>query len=286
MPRYIEKKCENPLCDYYGRMRADCKYHSRECYKQWLSLENAYNVGVNVIEPEVVVKGDCMVCNDLHIPYTDPYMLTMLEQIAKSFGITTLAIGGDILNADGLKFADTSTDIILEKQLEASEKIFGALSRQFTTIFACLGNHDERVRKALGGALSADQYGKLITPAKFNSDLIITNQRFLLIESEGNVFRYTHPGSYSRNAPTVERKLAEKFGCHVLSTHGHMFALGFDTSGQKVVCQLGCMCRHDTIPYAAMTDTTHPSWNLGFGMILRGHLYPFAEGLTDWSFWI
>jgi len=291
----VNKKCANPLCSYVGPIRKDIKFHSRACYDSWVSVDKARFLSslVGVDEPDLVVHGNCMLANDWHIPYTDPDMVRYMLAIADKFDINQLAIGGDIFNADALKSSHAprlALEVPFDQELAATERIFNILLDHFDNIYCCFGNHDERVLGALKGSVTGEQLGKLFLPSSLGHLLgdrvFVTARRYLTLETNGKEFRYTHPANYSRNAPTVERALAEKFNTNLLSTHGHLFAVGFDRSGRHIVAQLGCMLDNKNVPYVQIVDTTHPVWNRGFGMLYNGYLYTFAEGLTDWNFWL
>lgn len=293
--KLIDKHCANPQCDYYGPIRKDTQYCGVDCYKSWRKLDKLRYLDsiVPSFSVELVVEGDCMLGNDWHMPYTDPDMYRYFIAIAEKFGIKQCALGGDVGNADGLSKTYPRNgiyDVPLNVELPATEKLFENLLDTFDVIYCCLGNHDERILKALDGTIDGQHLAKLYLPTKYvhllNERIFFSTQRYLEINSGGEKFRYTHPANYSRNAPTVERALAEKFNSNIVSTHGHLFALGFDRSGRHVVAQLGTMIDQSKVPYTNLVDTNHPNWNQAFGMIRDGHLYPFANGFTDWRFWL
>ena len=62
----------------------------------------------------------------------------------------------------------------------------------------------------------------------------------------------------------------------------------FDISGRFPCADLGVMTSHMHHPYVMYSDTTHPTWNVGFGMIRNNTYYAFSENpmATDWDFWL
>ena len=161
------------------------------------------------------------------------------------------------------------------------------LASRFKHIHWARGNHETRAERVLGVALDDEMVvARLIDKTGLKpGQLTFSAHEHTRVETPCGVYRISHPQNYSRNPPAVEKRLAEKYHCHVIGTHGHMVASAFDISGDFLCYQVGGMFDARKIDYKVMRETTHPEWTNGFGILADGLFYHYVKHPTNplWS---
>jgi len=231
--------------------------------------------------------GDHLVLNDIHLPFIDMALLDKALQVADILGLKQLVILGDLIDFESVSKFDFGGDqYTLMDELYIARDYLKEMEKRFDRITFIRGNHDERVIKflkrikkmfeantkddefaaysAILGVNVSDtpwhQYKKF-----FESDKVVVSN-YAKCEIEGKYIGL-HPSSYSKNPPTVEKQFAYKYHRHIIGTHAHMSALGFDMSADYITIQLGGMVDKDLVFYKNMRETTHPDWLPAFGWI-------------------
>jgi predicted phosphodiesterase len=233
------------------------------------------------------IYGDTLILNDIHLPFVDIGLLEKALRVARLLNIKQLVILGDLIDFESVaKFDFGGEQYTLMEELHIARDYFKEFEKQFDRIVFIRGNHDERaiktlkkIKHILETSLKATEYSAYQailgidvsdTPWHqykrfFESDKVEVSNH-AKCEFEGKYIGL-HPSNYSRNPPTVEKAFAHKYHKHIIGTHAHTSALGFDTSGDYICIQLGGLVDSDLVFYKNMRETTHPEWVPAFGWI-------------------
>ena len=242
------------------------------------TLEKDFDI--KIFKEESLPDGDYMISCDYHSPYHHEVWINRYLSIADIFGIKKSVIIGDLYDMDFAKAWYTDNKKDLDEEAGEVRPVIEALNF-FDVNYLVQGNHETRVGRMTDGRIQAKHlyhlFGGEIWAKKFRYsefDKMRIGDKWLLV----------HPKSYSQVSPAVARRLAEKYHCNIINSHGHLVGMSYDRSGRFLAVDLGGMFDPDKVEYINMHTTTHPVWKNGFGMIRNGHFYHFTDA-TDWAFW-
>lgn len=183
----------------------------------------------------------------------------------------------DAINEVPLKYRgrleNEFSKIIEERQepteLSASKNCLLTLEQLFTDIDYVIGNHDDRLVRALKSPLMPKSLLNLIG---------ITDPRWRIapyfyswLKSGDTTFRIEHPRSASANTAV---RLADKYETSVIMGHSHLQAVQYSTSGKHWAIHAGAAVDEDRLPYAAQRSTNAPAHCLGAVIVRDG--YPWV----------
>ena len=220
-------------------------------------------------------EGNGIITGDYHCPAVDMKMVDYVIQDAQKERIRRLFIVGDFINFDVLSAyaRKLNGDERLPKvsdELLIGYLVMCKLSEVFDEIWYFAGNHEKRFARAVSNTLTFDVIIKT-----FDIDVLrLVNSYDFYIDD----IRVVHPKSYSQIKLSVANKLSATNTSPIIQAHGHFFSAGFGLAGEKYpICDLGCMCDAERIPYMNEELTTYPKWNRGYWIYKDGQLYPRAN---------
>lgn len=260
----------------------------------WAHKQNAVLARPRSFPPaELVIETEkAIVTSDWHVPHHHRELLGRMLNLAKSEKPDLLVVAGDFLDVETFSLLPIyERPEGLKEELNQARDIVDTCLELVPRIAICIGNHETRFVRALRGEVSSADFGKIIIAPLAEPERVLTTGRgYVILKATrgGKVcgtWRVTHPLSYSRVPPQVERQIAARERQHVLGCHGHLFALGVDVSGRLISGQIGGMVDPALVSYRAIFDTTHPSWIPGFWYLKRGTIHPMTllNELTDWE---
>ena len=239
------------------------------------------NFDVPIFKSETLPDDNYMISCDYHSPYHSPLWINRYLAIAELFKIRKSIVIGDLFDMEFAKHWYSPNMKSLDEEVEEAQPVIQALDYFDENVLIC-GNHESRPGRMTDGKIQAKHlyhlFGKEIWDKKFKYteyDKMWIGDKWLLV----------HPRSYSQISPSVAKRLAEKFHCNIINSHGHLIGMTYDRSGRYLAVDLGGMFDIQRIEYTNMNTTTHPVWSCGFGMIRDGKFWHFNSS-TDWSFWL
>lgn len=244
---------------------------------------------VPVYDEYLKLDGDWLVVADVHSPCTDWVMASRVALIARKYLATPrLIIAGDLMNFDTFsRFAKRVPLPTLRQEIDAARYALALWSQTFEEKILIFGNHDYRWMKAMDGVFDADTFVELIQTLISNDDTRISTYSYLDIETMTGTWRVTHMPEYSRVPLSKARFLGHTLkDRHLALAHQHHASLGLDESGAHMLVDIPALVDAEKLAYAGLDDTTKPVMKRGFMMICNGYPYLFADGLTDWEFWL
>ena len=235
---------------------------------------------IKIYKELTLPMGNWMICCDAHSPYHSEVYVNRFISVADRFKIKKAVFIGDLFDMNFAKKWHSDEPSSLDEEIAQVQPIMDALDF-FDEVVLVTGNHERRVSRLTDAKIQAKhlyrEFGKEVWNTKFK----VTEYDKLRI---GDKWLLVHPRSYSQISPAVAKRLAEKFQCNVINSHGHLAGWGFDRSGEYQAYDLGGMFDVRKVEYINMQTTTHPIWKNGFGMLRNGYLNHFTDA-TDWKLW-
>lgn len=230
--------------------------------------------------PPKIEAESVLVLGDLQIPFHDAAFLNKCISLARCWGIRRLLLGGDVLDLNAFSIWVTrSADANAE--LDEAERTMARVISGFATIDWLMGNHEDRIRKALGAWLSADRIRKLIG---LGANVEAHDYYHCFV---GDDWIVTHPKNTSVIPARVAVWLSEKFGRNVAMLHNHVCGVSQTRDGEHIGIDVGMCADPMRLEYNAIRMGTRPAMSQG-ALILRWcaeerRYYP--HHLTQWADW-
>jgi len=246
------------------------------------------NGGIPVFDGQVVIEGDVVVINDVHLPYTNYDLAQRVLDVAVFYGLTELVIAGDLVDLDSQSsFKRKLRPVSLEQELEAARELLAYYAQHFKRIWIMPGNHEDRLLKKLDGELTFNLFTDLIRPPidGAKDTFIFTPYDNLSVVSGGQEYMVVHQRNASAISLKVGESLAWKFQKNMIVTHQHNSAKGFDRYGRYLIIDSGGLHDQERTPYMSLKTGTNPVHDEGFVTIIDGwaELWVPDERYTQWS---
>jgi len=143
------------------------------------------------------------------------------------------------------------------------------------------GNHEGRYLSLLNSPLMPEDFKRILMG---NDDWLKASVYYWgLVNSNGIIWRCTHPKNTSTTPASIAAKLADKFGMNIVQGHNHLWAVTQSMSGKYIAIESGCMVDGKRLSYYETRDTTRPQWQNGAVIIRDGFGYLLHPLWTDWE---
>jgi hypothetical protein len=252
-------------------------------------------------------EGDAVILTDVEAPFQHSEFINRVLDLADTWGVQTLHLGGDLLHYDSLsawgsewtedkeELVDLFMTIVekyiankkktevvemldeygmtstggLSGELKESRRVFRSFD-SFKSVYVELGNHDDRYLRALDQALSPKELLHQIDKDK-DERWKIAPYYYAFIETEAGTYRITHPRGAGQKTAI---DLAIQFHQHVIMGHSHRWNISRDPSGKFWAIQQGHCVDENRLAYVKQRDAKRDAHVLG-ATIIRGG-YPFV----------
>lgn len=224
------------------------------------------------LDKPITLRGDWAVTADWHVPLYDAKLVNKFLDDAAERGVSNLVIAGDFLNGDSLsQYYPKQKSAGIDKEIDEARSLMTTLAQNFKQIVFLKGNHDYRYVKSVEYRTDfVDAMHEVFDSVDFGScKFRLTNLDHVFLNSNGQKYFIAHPTSYSKNPLTNPNNIATIRKCHTLTAHTHHCAMGWDSSGEYVVGELGGFFNISQTEYLQDT-TTYPNWCNGYWFIQRG----------------
>lgn len=255
----------------------------------------------------LVTEGDALIITDPEFPFHHADFLNRVFELAVTWGITNLIIGGDVLHFNSLSKWEANwqrpvksgisedaeaellsleldpsqrqqlVDIILRNAPEKNDGNAGEELQHAQKELVKIGQIFKDVVYVLGNHdgrfLSA-----LNSPLFADSLLKFIDLRdpcwrigpfyFSKLVSGGREFRIEHPRSAAKN---TAHRLADRYNTSIIMGHSHRLIWEMNTSGQHYAVQTGMTCDEDKMPYAAQRSSNSDAHVLGAVIVRDGY---------------
>lgn len=280
-------------------------------YKIPPSLRTAWNT-------PPTLEGDAFVLMDTQIPFHHAEFINKCLAVCERWGIKQMVLGGDAIDLNALaqftpdfendkrrvidsksatelvKFADslptaelreTLLDMIGEAESEngiageikESRVILKALEKNFDSITWIMGNHEKRVLNILQRVLPVDTLASVF--GADNPKWNVSSYYWCILKSGGEEWQIEHPINTGKGS---SKKLAPKFGKHIIMGHNHHFSITTDPSGKYYAIEPGMGMDEERMAYASQRHNAADAHIVGAVIIRNGKPTPLNK-FTDWD---
>lgn len=235
-----------------------------------------------IFDNPTIVEGDALILMDTHVPFHDAIWINRVIDLALSWGIKKLILGGDILDLDALcNFAPffKEKQIDLGEELEEAELFFGALAC-FEEILWFAGGHERRFLRRLMSALGMEKLAVLVTELE---QLTASSYHHCFLISGGKKMAIIHPKNLSKIPARLPTFLCRKFRMPVIGGHDHIWGLTQDESGEDWACSVGVSADPKRLSYISLETNTRPAVTQGALIVKEGYPWLLHPKFTDFK---
>jgi len=231
------------------------------------------------------IKGNnVVVIGDLELPYADYDLVNKMFMVAETLARPRyLVIAGDMFHMDAFSMWPKSHNgqASFDQELKAAQAIIKRAAEVFDEIHILTGNHERRLLYRTLGELYPEHLALMLGA----DSLYFYIHSWCTLETKNGPWRITHQKEYAKASQTIGVTLAHKYQINVITHHRHRASVGFDTSGNFIVIDNGCMADENKCQYRGLLDTTYPIWNKGFVVFQDGVavLCSTNKALTNWN---
>ncbi len=233
------------------------------------------------------VKGSFLWLSDVELPFQDAAFMNNCIRLAQAYGVQQCVLAGDLFHAEAFSpFRDGTGDV--DGEIAEVDEYLPGLLEPFAKYYFFVGNHDQRIAKALGGKTSDLNAIRLMigrdTLQLYYSKVEASEYRWMKADYN---WRLTHGKNVSQIPANVARRYAEKFQSNVIHAHTHHQGQMHDVSGRFWGIESGCCVDISRLEYANTTDTAGTAMVNGAVLMLdTGRQYSplLLNKWTDWQY--
>jgi len=218
------------------------------------------------LDQPLTLFGDALLLFDIHAPYHDAGWINTVIDLALSWGIKQVGIGGDVIDLNAFSKYGRRLGVEADDEIRATEQIVTTLARTFERIVYCGGNHEVRLARVTDQKLALDRIMRLWVSAK---NVEISDYHWFQLETDGGRYYIEHPKNASIHATVVPKKLCSRFHCHVIAGHGHLWGMTRDDSGKYWAIDSGICADPQRLDYYALEHNARPAMMQG-AVIVKG----------------
>lgn len=265
-----------------------------------------------------ILEGNAFVLMDAQIPFHHAEFINKCLTVCERWGIKQMILGGDAIDLNALaqftpdfendnrrvidsrsatelvKFADTLPTAELREKLldmigeaerengiageiKESRVILKELEKNFDSITWIMGNHEQRVLRTLQKILPVDTLASVFGADSPKWD--VSPYYWCILKSGGEEWQIEHPINTGKGS---SKKLAPKFGKHIIMGHNHHFSITTDPSGKYYAIEPGMGMDEERMAYASQRHNAADTHVVGAVIIRDGKPTPLNK-FTDWD---
>ena len=222
---------------------------------------------VAVPDAPLTAEGDSLVIADPHCPFHDAEWVNRVGALAQAYRVKQVAVIGDLIDWTAFSHYGRHAGVEAEDEIRAAEQFVRALAANFERVYYLPGNHEERLARQVGYALSLERISEWWVT---RPNVVTTRKKWMLLESGGETFRLTHPKNYSRMPGANSRALCSKYLTHVVGAHDHLCAVTKDVSGRFWAVDTGMCAAPRLLDYIEDESSNNPQMVRGACLVMDG----------------
>lgn len=264
-----------------------------------------------------VLEGDAFVLMDAQIPYHHAEFINKCLTLCEKWNIRQMILGGDALDMNAMntfapnfenddkRVIDTKTASTLlaiadtlpsdkreeihaivadaegeggiSGEIKESRAVLKSFESSFDTILWIMGNHEQRVLRALQKVLPVDSLAVVF--GADNPRWTVSPYYKCVLNSGGELWRIEHPVNTGKGS---SKKLASKFTSHVIMGHNHHFNITTDPSGKWYAIEPGMGMDEERMAYVSQRSNSADTHMTG-AVIIRNGKPTALNKFTDWD---
>lgn len=263
------------------------------------------------------IEGDAFILMDPQIPFHHAEFINKCLTVCRRWGIRSMILGGDALDMNALnsftpnfenddkRIIDTKTASALlsladslpsEKreelhaivadaeredgigsEIKESRIVLRSFEDDFDSIVWIMGNHEQRVLRILQKVLPVESLAAVF--GADNPKWIVSPYFYAILTSGGEEWQIEHPINTGKGS---SKRLAPKFGKHIVMGHNHHFSITTDPSGRYYAIEPGMGMDEERMAYASQRHNTADT-HVNGALIVRDGKPTVLNKFTDWD---
>lgn len=215
----------------------------------------------------LLVKGNFIFLSDFEIPFHNARFINECFTVARAYGVRQCVWGGDAVHMEALSpFPGADTDV--EQELTEIDEFLPGFLEPFDKIFWIMGNHDDRVQRALVRKISNEKALRMVVSPE-NMDAFrrkVTLSEYYWARAEGNWY-LEHQKNNSTIPTRVAQALSGKFHANVITAHTHKCGM-VKVNGLWAI-DAGCGVDVQRLAYPNLRHSTHTEMQNGAVLMLQ-----------------
>ncbi len=228
-----------------------------------------------------VIRGDCLIIADPHIPFHDAAFLDNVLTVAHAWGIRQGVVAGDLCDETAFSFFGQRPDNkIWETERRTLVSVMEAMKTAVPKWWLLNGNHEMRLIKLLAEQIDHAALLRLIDgPSGFEA----TDYYMCRLETVRGLWLVCHPRNISVIPGRVPQFLAEKYSMNTAASHGHLVGFYPTKGNQHLAIDIGVCCDQERLDWIALRPNTRPAFGQGALILKDGYPYLLSPLWTDWD---
>ncbi len=232
---------------------------------------------------------DFIVVGDVQLPTTD-YDFAMLPAYVAANKLQRprrLIIAGDLFNFDGFsKYENLIALPSIEQEFDAARNVIGLWAMTFDEIYMVMGNHEERMLKALQGQVQVQDIMNIVNAKLPIGKVKATVRDALRVKTSRGDYYIAHGASYRKLPLSVANELAQKEQANIVLHHQHHLAMGMDIYNRFILIDNGGLFDVEKMAYVQLHSKAMAGMSQGFTLVKGGYPYLFGKHITNWRDWL
>lgn len=217
--------------------------------------------------PLKVTADRVLLMFDIHCPMHDADWCNQLIDLALTYNVDTVGIGGDLVDFTAFSKYGRQERVEAEDEVASSRQLVSALATTFDRVIYSGGNHEMRLPRATENVLALRDTMEMLVKG---SHVEVTDYHWFELTSGGERFYCEHPKPASTKATIVPEGLATKYLCHIIAGHGHVWGIKRHLSNQFWCVDSGVCADPKRLAYTSKVHNTRPLEVQGAVFILDG----------------
>lgn len=225
-------------------------------------------------KPPVLETDSVMVLADVHIPNHDAGWCSELVDLARTLGITTCLLAGDLLDFSALSsftpemLGDEAETTLVSDEIIAAAEFVDVLLSVFDEVHMILGNHEKRITRRMAVKMRVAFLRQLLG-YRLEPHFHLYPYYMAIIRASAGDWRVAHPKNTSVIPVRVAARLADKYGQFYVAAHGHDWGETTSVAGYYAAAT-GICADPRLFEYTQLRDNLRPFMQQGAWMLYEG----------------
>ncbi|MCK9596447.1 hypothetical protein M0R19_04645 [Candidatus Pacearchaeota archaeon] len=228
------------------------------------------------------LEGDWLITADWHSPYFNSTIANYIPRICEKYEIENHLIAGDLLDEEAYSHFVDYKKLSWKEEKGYIREIQNGLFKPFKRTCLLMGNHDNRMFKALAGRGDPFSVWEEVFLKEATPDWV-SIYAYCYLKSGDRKWYISHPTKGGITDTWLRRRKEIHWDCNILGAHTHKYFNRSDASAEFQLIGLPGMQDQKRIGWKMRRDDDDYNWVTGFAIIKNGFIRVFTEKFTDWE---